>query len=68
MVATYTDMLRRHLRDTLDASGVQYLGYILAGAERMEMLLTGLRAYMQAATFTARPRNFRTLPRSATFA
>jgi PAS domain S-box-containing protein len=53
MVATYVDMLRRHVRDTLDASGVQYLGYILAGAERMEVLLTGLRTYMQAATFTA---------------
>jgi light-regulated signal transduction histidine kinase (bacteriophytochrome) len=38
MVATYSDMLRRHLRDKLDASGVQYLGYILAGAERMEVL------------------------------
>jgi PAS domain S-box-containing protein len=53
MVATYADMLRRHLREALDANGQQYLGYILAGAERMEALLTGLRAYMQAATFTA---------------
>ena len=53
MVATYADMLRRHLRDTLDARGGQYLDYILAGAERMEALLTGLRAYMQAATFSA---------------
>ncbi len=53
MVATYADMLRHHLRDTLDASGVHYLGFILAGAERMEALLTGLRAYMLATTLTA---------------
>ena len=52
MVATYADMLRRHLGDKLDAIGVQFIGYISEGAERMEMLLMGLRAYMQATTFT----------------
>ncbi len=53
MVAIYADMLRRHLRDRLDASGQLYLGYISEGAERIEMLLAGLRAYLQASTFKA---------------
>jgi hypothetical protein len=53
MVAIYAEMLRRHLCDKLDASSQLYLGYISEGAERIEMLLAGLRAYMQASTFKA---------------
>lgn len=50
MVCAYSDMLQKKFGGRLGASGDEYLGYILAGALRMEQLLQDLRAFTQAST------------------
>lgn len=50
MVCAYSDLLQRKFAGQLGASGDEYIGYILAGALRMEQLLQDLRAFTQAST------------------
>lgn len=55
MVSTYADMLQRKFSHNLDTKGHQYIDYIIEGALRMDLLLTGLRAYTQASTMRKEP-------------
>jgi PAS domain S-box-containing protein len=50
MVATYSEMLKREFGDKLGPDGVEYIGYTLQGALRMDRLLKDLRAYTLATT------------------
>jgi light-regulated signal transduction histidine kinase (bacteriophytochrome) len=50
MVATYSEMLKKHYAGKLGPSGDEYIGYTVQGALRMEQLLGDLRAYAQVST------------------
>jgi PAS domain S-box-containing protein len=47
MVALYSQMLQRKYASQLDAETDQYVGFIVGGAKRMEMLLKDLLTYSQ---------------------
>ena len=55
MVATYSEMLKKHFSGKLGPAGDEYIGYILQGALRMEQLLSDLRTYTQASTSGMEP-------------
>ena len=55
MVATYSEMLKKHYSGKLGRSGDQYIGYTVQGALRMEQLLRDLRAYAQASASGLEP-------------
>lgn len=48
MMALYSQMLERKYKDRLDADAGEYIGNIVHGAARMDMLLRDLLAYTQA--------------------
>jgi PAS domain S-box-containing protein len=48
MVAIYSQLLQRRYAGKLDSTAEVYIGNIVSAAQRMEMLLNDLRAYMQA--------------------
>jgi signal transduction histidine kinase len=48
-VAVYSQLLEKKYARTLDGKGSEYLAYCIEGAHRMEMLISGLLAYSQAA-------------------
>jgi PAS domain S-box-containing protein len=48
MVALYSEMLEQRYRDKLGEDADQFIGFIIDGAHRMEMLLKDLLAYSQA--------------------
>lgn len=48
MVTSYTQLLERRYRDSLDDNARQYIDYAVTGALRIENLLRGLREYWQA--------------------
>ena len=50
MVAIYSQLLQRRYSGKLDSGAEIYIGNIVSGAQRMEMLLNDLRTYMQAAS------------------
>ncbi len=47
MLVIYSQLLNRKYKATLDGQAGEYLGYIVEGAKRMELLLSDLLAYMQ---------------------
>jgi light-regulated signal transduction histidine kinase (bacteriophytochrome) len=51
-VAIYSQMLQKRYASKLDGKAAGYLGYCIEGAQRMEMLITDLLAYCQAARTT----------------
>ena len=55
MIVIYSQLLNRKHRDVLDGQASEYLGFIVEGAKRMEMLLTDLLAYMQVVNFAPLP-------------
>jgi PAS domain S-box-containing protein len=48
MVVSYTQLLARNYRDRLDADAMEFIGYSVEGAMRMQTLFAGLREYWQA--------------------
>ena len=42
MVASYTQLLERRYHDRFDADGLEFLGYIVDGAKRMQQLISDL--------------------------
>jgi PAS domain S-box-containing protein len=55
MVALYSQMLQRKYLANLDANADQYIGYIVGGAQRMEMLLKDLLTYSQTGSSAEGP-------------
>lgn len=51
MVAVFSQILARKYSPQLDAEGQKYVGYMLQGARRMEMLLKDLLAYTQVVNY-----------------
>ena len=51
-VAVYTELLKRHFGDKLDAKAATFVGYTVSGARRMEALMNDLLSYVQAARGT----------------
>jgi PAS domain S-box-containing protein len=51
MVTVYSQMLNRSFGDVLGADGQKFLAYSIQGAQRMDALVQGLLAYLQASTF-----------------
>jgi light-regulated signal transduction histidine kinase (bacteriophytochrome) len=47
MLVIYSQLLNRKYKPLLDGHGREYLGFIIEGARRMEMLLSDLLGYMQ---------------------
>ncbi len=47
MVALYSQMMQRKYQTLLDGTGAEYLGYMVQGARRMELLLKDLLDYTQ---------------------
>jgi PAS domain S-box-containing protein len=45
MVASYVQLLEEHLKDKLDQDAVEYMGFAVDGARRMQMLVNGLLEY-----------------------
>jgi hypothetical protein len=50
LVALYSQMLQRKYTGRLDDQAQQYIGFLVNGAQRMEMLLKNLLAYSQVGT------------------
>jgi signal transduction histidine kinase len=48
-VAIYSELLEKRFGNKLEGKGLEYLGYCVEGAHRMEMLIRDLLAYSQAA-------------------
>jgi two-component system sensor kinase FixL len=48
MVVSYTQLLARNYRDKLDADAIEFIGYSVEGAMRMQTLFAGLREYWHA--------------------
>ena len=48
-VAVYTELLKRHFGDKLDAKAATFVGYTVSGARRMEALMKDLLSDVQAA-------------------
>jgi len=54
-ISVYGEMLSRRYSDRLDAKGLQYLGFMTAGAQHMEMLVKDLLAYTQTSETLSEP-------------
>ncbi len=54
-VAVYSQLLGKLYGDKLDGKAAEYLGYCIEGAHRMEMLISGLLAFSQAARKSEAP-------------
>jgi len=50
MVSTYSELLKKEFGSQLGPRADEYIGYAVQGAQRMEQLLTDLRAYTLAST------------------
>ncbi len=46
MVSLFTQLLQAKYADSLDAEAEEYIGHAVAGANRMETLIRGLRSYL----------------------
>jgi signal transduction histidine kinase len=51
-VAIYSQLLERRYKSTLEADALDYLGFCVEGAQRMQMLISDLLAYAQAGKST----------------
>ncbi len=54
-ISVYGEMLSRRYSDRLDAKGLQYLSFMTAGAQHMEMLVKDLLAYTQTSETLSEP-------------
>jgi PAS domain S-box-containing protein len=50
-VKIYSELLANTCKDTLNAQGLEFLGYVRGGATRMEMLIRDLLTYTQVTKF-----------------
>jgi light-regulated signal transduction histidine kinase (bacteriophytochrome) len=50
MVASYTQLLAQRYADRLDADGLEFIGYAVDGARRMQALIEALLQYSRAGT------------------
>ena len=57
MVALYSQVLERRYSHQLDQKAHQHIGFIVQGAQRMEMLLRDLLAYSQVGSLNEGPAN-----------
>jgi PAS domain S-box-containing protein len=57
MLVIYSQLLSRNYKSLLNGQAAEYLGFIVEGAKRMEMLLSDLLAYMQAVNIAQPPPN-----------
>ena len=57
-IAIYSQLLEKRFAATLDGKASQYLGYCIEGAHRMEMLISDLLAYSQAARTSSTTEEF----------
>jgi signal transduction histidine kinase len=46
MVSVFAQLLKVKYADSLDAEGEEYIGHAVAGAKRLETLVSGLRSYL----------------------
>src|SRR5689334_21612517 len=49
-ISIYTELIKRNYGQVLNHKGAEYLGFVRAGAERMEALLEDLLSYAQASS------------------
>jgi signal transduction histidine kinase len=54
-VAIYSQLLERRYKSTLESDALDYLGFCVEGAQRMQMLISDLLAYAQAGKSTLDP-------------
>jgi len=55
MVSLFTQILKVKYADSLDAEGEEYIGHAVAGAKRLETLISGLRTYLTITSTAAPP-------------
>jgi signal transduction histidine kinase len=55
MVSLFTQLLGAKYADSLDAEGEEYMGYAVAGAKRLETLISDLRNYLTITSTGAPP-------------
>jgi PAS domain S-box-containing protein len=49
-VKTYAQLLNRRYKEPLDGEGAEFINYIVAGTDRMSLLVSDLRTYTEVAT------------------
>ena len=55
MVSLFTQLLKEKYADSLDAEGEEYIGHAVAGAQRLETLISGLRTYLTITSTATTP-------------
>ncbi len=55
MVSLFTQMLKAKYAGSLDAEGEEYIGHAVAGARRLETLISDLRSYLAISSTAAPP-------------
>ena len=50
MVSSFTQLLERKYKDSLDAEGLEYINFAVDGAQRMQLLINDLLAYSRVHT------------------
>jgi signal transduction histidine kinase len=55
MVSLFTQMLKAKYSDSLDVEGEEYIGHAVAGAKRLETLISDLRSYLAVSSAAAPP-------------
>lgn len=55
MLVIYSQLLNRNYRHLVDGQASEYLGFIVEGAKRMEMLISDLLAYIQVVNIAELP-------------
>ncbi len=55
MVSLFTQLLKVKYADSLDAEGEEWMGHAVAGAKRLETLISGLRSYLTITSIAESP-------------